>query len=112
MADFNSEVKAGQVIARIDPASFEAKLAQAEAELAVARANVETQRATLQELEADLAGSEAALAPPTAERATLLYWKDVIDFINNAGLAVGDLCLEESEPRLVRLRRSQRMSRN
>ncbi len=62
MADFNSEVTAGQVIARIDPASFEAKLAQAEAELAVSRANVQTQRATLIELEAELVGAEAALA--------------------------------------------------
>jgi len=62
MADFNSEVKSGQVIARIDPASFEAKLAQATAELAVSRANVDTQRATLQELEADLSGAQAALA--------------------------------------------------
>ena len=44
-ADFNSEVKAGQLIARIDPAAFEAKLAQSDAELAVAQANVRSQKA-------------------------------------------------------------------
>jgi uncharacterized repeat protein (TIGR01451 family) len=59
-----------------------------------------------------IAAAEAALGPPTAGRATLLYWKDVIDFINNASLAVGGLCLEEDEPRPVRLRRSQRMPRH
>ncbi len=35
-ADFNSVVRAGQVVARIDPASFQAQVLQAEAELAVA----------------------------------------------------------------------------
>ena len=40
MADFNTEVKAGQVIARLDPASFEAKVAEADADLATAKGNV------------------------------------------------------------------------
>lgn len=35
-ADFNSEVREGQVIAQIDPENFEARVRQAEAELAVA----------------------------------------------------------------------------
>ncbi len=35
-ADFNSEVREGQVIAQIDPENFEARVGQAEAELAVA----------------------------------------------------------------------------
>jgi HlyD family secretion protein len=80
LADFNSEVKAGQVIARIDPASFEARLAQADAELAVARANVDTQRATLRELEADLSGAEAVLAEAKQElgRKQSLFAKRVV----------------------------------
>ena len=61
-ADFNSEVKATQVIARIDSAPFEAKLSQAEAELAVAHASVAKQEAFLQELEAELLGYRAVLA--------------------------------------------------
>ncbi len=43
--DFNTQVKAGQPIARIDPARFEAAVRQAEAELAVARANVQMAKA-------------------------------------------------------------------
>jgi len=61
-ADFNSEVKAGQVIARIDPAAFEAKVRQAEADLAVANANIRIQKAALVELEAQATGLAAALA--------------------------------------------------
>ena len=67
MADFNTEVEAGQVIARIDSAPFEARLSQAEAELAVARAQVEMQMAFLQQLEADLAGLRAILREATKE---------------------------------------------
>lgn len=37
-ADFNTPVKAGQVLARIDPATYEQRLRQAEADLAAARA--------------------------------------------------------------------------
>lgn len=39
--DFNSPVKRGQVVAKIDPASFEVKVDQAEAMLATARARLE-----------------------------------------------------------------------
>ena len=46
-ADFNSEVKAGELIARLDPATFEAKLKQAEATLALARARVKTPQAAV-----------------------------------------------------------------
>jgi len=61
-ADFNTVVRAGQVIARLDPAQFEANVRQAQAELAVARANVTMQEATLAELEAQAEGDRAALA--------------------------------------------------
>ena len=44
-ADFNSEVRSGQVIARLDPSLFEARLGQARANLVAARANVERQQA-------------------------------------------------------------------
>jgi len=54
-ADFNSEVKAGQVIARLDPQRFEAQVRQAEAELAVARANVAIQKSALEKAQVILA---------------------------------------------------------
>ena len=44
-ADFNSEVKAGQVIAQIDPATFEFRVRSAEADLEAARATVLTAQA-------------------------------------------------------------------
>ncbi len=61
-ADFNSQVQAGQVIARIDPATFESRVRQAEAELAVTLANVVQRRAALDRATADLRSSDAQVA--------------------------------------------------
>jgi len=55
LADYNSEVKAGEVIARIDAETFEAKLHQAQAEQEVARANVHIQRAGIERAQKELA---------------------------------------------------------
>jgi HlyD family secretion protein len=46
--DFNSTVKSNQVIAEIDPATYEAALEQAKADLAEAKANEELQQAQAQ----------------------------------------------------------------
>lgn len=79
-ADFNSEVKAGQVIARIDPANFEAKVAQAEADVAVAKANVSMQVATRAEQEANILGFRAAMSDSAEDlkRKQSLFKKHVI----------------------------------
>jgi HlyD family secretion protein len=61
LADFNSEVKAGHVIARIDPETFEAKVRQAQAELDVARANVHIQRAGTERAQKELANAASSL---------------------------------------------------
>ena len=45
--DFNSRVKKGQIIAKLDPSLFEGALSQAEADLANAKANVASARANL-----------------------------------------------------------------
>jgi HlyD family secretion protein len=66
-ADFNSEVVAGQIIARIDPAPFEALLGQARAELSVAQANVLIQQAALQVLQAELLSAKAGLTEAQRE---------------------------------------------
>ena len=78
-ADFNSQVKAGEVIARIEPAPFEAKLAQANAELAVARATLLMQGAVLDEMDAEMTGLRAALteAEDTLERKKRLFARKV-----------------------------------
>jgi HlyD family secretion protein len=46
-ADFNSVVKRGQVIARLDPAVFQARLSQAQANLASARASAARSKASI-----------------------------------------------------------------
>ena len=56
-ADFNSEVKKGQVIARIDSDSFRLRVNQAMADLDAARATVLTQRANVSALQAELSRS-------------------------------------------------------
>jgi HlyD family secretion protein len=53
-ADFNSEVKSGEVIARIDDRTLRARLRQTEADVASARANLEQQRANGIRVRADV----------------------------------------------------------
>lgn len=65
--DFNSEVKANQKIALIDPASFEAKLREAEADLAVAKSSIAMQQARLKALVADIRAAEAGVAEAKAD---------------------------------------------
>jgi HlyD family secretion protein len=59
LVDYNSPVKKGMLIARIDPATFEAKFNQAKADLESARAAVLTQRAAVVKAEADVATARA-----------------------------------------------------
>ncbi len=47
--DYNSTVKPGQLLAQIDPASFEAQVAQAAANLSLARANLEKSKVALRD---------------------------------------------------------------
>ncbi|MBU2548491.1 MAG: efflux RND transporter periplasmic adaptor subunit [Proteobacteria bacterium] len=61
LADFNSEVSAGQIIARIDPVNFEARVRQAEADLAVAQANVAIQRSAVVKAQVALAEARRGL---------------------------------------------------
>jgi HlyD family secretion protein len=61
-ADFNSQVKAGQVVAQIDPAIFQATVTQAEGDLASAKAALELAKITAartQELFARKTSSQA-----------------------------------------------------
>src|SRR6185295_11340858 len=59
-ADFNSIVRKGQVIARIDPATFDAALVRARADLEDSRAGVSTARAALTNEKANLEAAKAA----------------------------------------------------
>ena len=66
LVDFNSPVKRGQLIARIDPESFEAKLTQAQSQLEAARASVLNQQALVERGRADVANAQATLVATEA----------------------------------------------
>ena len=66
LADFNTLVEKNQIIARIDPAIFEAKVNQARADVASAQAAVLNQEAQVQKAKADVESARAALAEARA----------------------------------------------
>ncbi|NKI33984.1 efflux RND transporter periplasmic adaptor subunit [Wenzhouxiangella sp. XN79A] len=59
LADFNTPVEAGDLLARLDPQTFERRVQEAEANLAVARANVSIQAAGIEKARANLANARA-----------------------------------------------------
>lgn len=59
LVDFNSPVKAGQMIARIDPKSYETLVRQAEAELNMAKAKLFSQQTEIGRYQADLENARA-----------------------------------------------------
>jgi HlyD family secretion protein len=82
-ADFNSVVKKGQVIARIDPELFQAQVNQAKAQVDAARAALANQEAAVEKTRADLANVKAALASAHAQ--TLKAQVGVVDGKRNLG---------------------------
>ena len=68
-ADFNTEVKKDQLVARIDPDLFETQVSQATADLAVAKANVPVQQAALQNAQANLEAARSNLTVAQAQTA-------------------------------------------
>jgi HlyD family secretion protein len=68
-ADFNSAVRRGQIIARIDPDTFDAKVNQARAEVDAAHAAVLNQQAQVERARADVENARAAHAESRAQTA-------------------------------------------
>src|SRR5262249_10269550 len=68
-ADFNSVVKKGQVIAKIDPEIFDAQVKQAQADLDAAKASALNLEAMVQKASADVENARAALAQGKAQTA-------------------------------------------
>ncbi|MCL5035832.1 MAG: efflux RND transporter periplasmic adaptor subunit [Chloroflexi bacterium] len=62
LVDYNSHVKKGQLIARIDPSTFEAELDQARGDLESARSSLLRNKSDLDNTEAALAGARGSLA--------------------------------------------------
>lgn len=79
-ADYNSPVKKGQLIALIDPASFELRVNQALADLESARATVLTQRANVVALQAEVSRIKVNLADAqrVSERSRVLFEKNFV----------------------------------
>ena len=65
-ADFNSKVTKGQLIARIDPAPFQAKVDQAQANLDAAQASVANAQAVIQQAMAGIQAANSSLAAAQA----------------------------------------------
>jgi HlyD family secretion protein len=61
-ADYNTKVTNGQIVARIDPAPFQARVDQAAANLNAARAAVANAQASIEKSNAELAAANAGLA--------------------------------------------------
>ena len=59
--DYSTEVKKGEVLARIEPSSFETRVREEEAGVAVAKANVDLQEAGVERAEANLHKAELDL---------------------------------------------------
>lgn len=70
LVDFNSPVKAGQLVARIDPETYQYKVRQAEADLEATRSAVNVQRAQAYQAQVNLAEAQRDF-----ERKTLLVEK-------------------------------------
>ena len=62
LADFNTPVKKGQVIARLDPATFQSRVTQAEADLVAAQGAVEVAKSTQVVRQAESGKARVALA--------------------------------------------------
>jgi HlyD family secretion protein len=65
-ADFNTKVKKGQLVAKIDPQIFQARVDQAQAALNSAQSSVVSAQAQIQKSRADLASSQSAVASAQA----------------------------------------------
>jgi HlyD family secretion protein len=65
-ADFNTKVKQGQLVARIDPALFQARVDQSTANLESAKSSVVTANATVKKAESDIASAQANVANQNA----------------------------------------------
>jgi HlyD family secretion protein len=71
-ADFNTVVRKGQVIARIDPALFEAAVNQARADVKAARSTVLNQEAQVEQARTGIDNARAAYAEARAQTAKAL----------------------------------------
>lgn len=71
LVDFNERVSRGQIIARLDPANYQARLTQTRAALASARASLQEAQAAQKNAEADFARKQELVGRQLVSRAEL-----------------------------------------
>ncbi len=90
--DYNSRVKKGMLIARIDPATLEAKVNQAKGDLNSTRAAVLNQRAAVVKAEADVATAKAnVVKEDVAVRDAKIKYDARVRLFKNGGISQEEL---------------------
>lgn len=95
-ADYNSTVRAGQVLARIDPATYDADLREAQGALALAQADADRARTTVMDAGTKLARAEVLAQRQLIPRADL----DAAEAAKqsaNAGLLAAEAQVEQAK---------------
>lgn len=113
--DFNSNVKRGQLIARIDPEIFQYRVHQAEADLEATRAAVLTQQAAVAAQRAEIARVEANLrdAQRDYDRKRVLVEKKFISPADrDKALAVFEAAAAQLDSARAQLRVAEAQARN
>ncbi len=109
--DFNSPVEKDQVIALIDPKSFESRVLQSKADLAVANANITVQQANIDRAVANLrkARLEYERSEPLAKQGTLSA-SEFDAALANFESAKADLTVAEAQLENARANHEQRQA--
>lgn len=109
LVDFNSHVKAGDVLAKIDPSEFEARLAQSLAGLESAQAGLQNAQATLSNAEAGIAQARAQV---TSARANVEQSRSQVNnaeaSVKNAEAAIAR-AQAEMDNALIQFQRSEKL---
>jgi HlyD family secretion protein len=71
LVDFNDKIRAGQVLARLDPVTFAARVKEAQASLRIAQAGARVQLATKERAAAEIAAAKMARNVAQANQAAL-----------------------------------------
>ncbi|MBI4123855.1 MAG: HlyD family secretion protein, partial [Betaproteobacteria bacterium] len=108
-ADFNTPVKSGQVIARIDPATFELRVNQARADLDAAHSAVAVARSGLAAQQAEIGRVKVALADAQRD---LERKKSLVDknYISPAELDKARTVFDSTREQLKAVQAQQRVS--
>jgi HlyD family secretion protein len=114
-ADYNSPVKKGQLIARIDPQSFSLRVNQAVADVDAGRATALTQRSNVAALQAQVARAKVLLADAEREynRNQMLFEKNFVSAaVRDKALATLDAAREQLKAEQAQLAVGQAQVRN